>query len=352
MLGAAGSSGITIAFIARGVCPFTDKARNAQQAGYGAAVIYDTYGTKTTMSGSANDITIPVIMVDEETGDTVLTLLQNTTDGNDGLVSARLFTRSDLSPVTSLDAGEGLMRQLGRVWSSDMNKVIVSQAQYQNYRQGIEAARTAVIDDDLCENITVIPTEQWFDERVVYLPEGLIYAPLDRMYVYHIADCNGGDDITCPEWDVLQPITMCIANVSTIAEKRATCLDDSPPIELVRTITSYRRRLGGFLDVSPLLYFIANMRQKYGFQNLPPLLLYSGGNYIFTVELFICRSAASGSNPVASAGMPLWSGMDRYDAGYNERNGIFNYSLPHDAKAVQVSAYITGHGWGRGEKKP
>lgn len=67
-----------IAFIERGDCNFTDKVRNAQAAGAIAAVLYDsTANDPIFMGGTANDVSIPVVMIRRSDGLAIKNLISS-----------------------------------------------------------------------------------------------------------------------------------------------------------------------------------------------------------------------------------------------------------------------------------
>lgn len=67
-----------VALIYRGTCAFTDKVKNAQNAGAIAAIIINNNNTVFAMSGQDNSITIPAILITKNDGDSIKSALQNT----------------------------------------------------------------------------------------------------------------------------------------------------------------------------------------------------------------------------------------------------------------------------------
>ncbi|CAN6485321.1 unnamed protein product [Victoria cruziana] len=67
------SEGINFALIIRGACTFEEKVRNAQGAGFRAAIVYDNKetGSLISMIGSAQGIQIHAIFVSKEAGETL-----------------------------------------------------------------------------------------------------------------------------------------------------------------------------------------------------------------------------------------------------------------------------------------
>lgn len=212
------------------------------------------------------------------------------------------------------------MREIGRVWSDDVNEVLFSHAKYLWYRYEIDTARNSF--SDICTSVTILDEVWGFGRRTFSLPPALQYAPIASLSAYYTASCNRGNDYSCPEWDKQYSVSLCVGNVSTInvTGLKPTCLEDYPAIEFIRTISSYRKRMGGFIDLTPFLSYFAEIRQNFNYSgsSAPPFLIRSGGNYIFTFELIFCRDTDTYA-PVPSTRLDLWSGMDLFDREYNER---------------------------------
>lgn len=213
------------------------------------------------------------------------------------------------------------MREIGRVWSEDVNQVLAAHAKYLWYRYEIDTARNS--HNDMCTPVTILDETLGFGRRTFSLPPALEFAPMASLSAYYTASCRRGNDASCPTWDILYSVFICVGNITTVNVTGVTpsCLEEYPYIEFIRTISSYRKRMGGFIDLTPFLSYFAEVRQQFnyaGSSSAPPFLLKGGGNYIFTLELLFCRDVDTYA-PVPSARLDLWSGMDYFDRDYNDR---------------------------------
>jgi minor extracellular serine protease Vpr len=97
-----------IAFIQRGVCPFTDKVLNAQEAGASAVVVFNNVaGDPIVMGGSSAGITIPGMMISLADGSDLLSRLGSGQTVNVTLSDAYEFPKPELADTLATFTSSG-----------------------------------------------------------------------------------------------------------------------------------------------------------------------------------------------------------------------------------------------------
>jgi len=367
------------ALIPRGVCTFVTKAYNIEQAGYSAIIIFNTDNTgKVTMSGSGNNVHIPVIMIDYVPAMIFLKLIptlpsttsinsdnssNSPTNTNDTYydIFIHLYDRAAPVPIAALNR-LGEVQELGQVWNN-ISQVVLAQARYQDYyyelhRRVEELAAThhvvTIADQQPYWGSTILNISDYCDigsgndgacggHRFAYHTTAFA-----SMFIYFDARCLQGWDLSCPQWDKLLSIYACSVN-TTDTHKGCSAL--WPPVEIVRTVTSYSRPHAGLVDITPFLFFLSNIREQQF--NLNEIKFYQDGspNFKFTVKIFLKRLVPlpGGNVSIPVFAYKLWSGDDGLTSTYNQRQKNYSLYIPPYVQDLALAGYITGHGWGKGE---
>lgn len=192
--------------------------------------------------------------------------------------------------------------------------------------------------------IVHIDYSKYYD--IIRFPAHLHRASFSSLYIYFDARCNGGWDRTCPQWDKLLSLFVCLTNATaTATAQNDPCI--SPVTEILRTVTSYRRPHTGLKDITPLLSFFSQVRDRTG--TLENIKIW-GDIFPFTynITLFF-KTEKSVSRPLPYQAWTLWDGWSGYDSNYNMRQKDYNMTIPGYVKQLMLTGYITGHGWGTGK---
>ena len=330
-----------VALAVRGLCSFSNKARNVQLVGYIGLIIYQNVDEpKFEMIGDGEDASIPVLMIDREPGHAMFTFLSTAAN-----MSVRLFFRHAPVSVACIDM-LGAIRELGYPWTN-LTYVIIAQAEYQLYYFNLQRAVDKLKNET--DAVVVADRQRHWDHTILTLPDSFKTAAFESLHVHFDAQCLGGWDGSCPQWDKLLSLYLCVADVS---DPSLPCINDYPIVELLKSVTSYSRPHAGLVDVSPLLFFFASVRSAAGDLRNIRVSIYGTTNFIFTVTLYFKRAptdVAYRDQSFPLAAFKLWFGDDGLTATYNQRQPVKHIGLPSYTVGIDMAAYITGHGWGAGD---
>ena len=195
-----------------------------------------------------------------------------------------------------------------------------------------EAERQRALD---AEGATVIPV--WSEEPMsdtgwagvssyadVVLPDADEMAGYDTMSLDLSMDCAGHLDSACPAWDYLVSLYLCDADDP-----------DTCDTEIGRWVTTYAREGRWVTDVSPILALLKDGGTR-------RLRFYTTQAYLVSMDI---RLSNQGSGLSAEGAEYLFSGGS-FNETYNDAYSPLTFTVPADAKKVELVATISGHGWG------
>ena len=96
-----------IALIQRGGCSFTDKVRNAADAGAIAAVVYNIAGDPIVMNGTSGESDIPAVMIGQADGNLIIAELDADNEVTVSLDDGQLLTEDDTGNVMASFSARG-----------------------------------------------------------------------------------------------------------------------------------------------------------------------------------------------------------------------------------------------------
>jgi hypothetical protein len=200
------------------------------------------------------------------------------------------------------------------------------EARFFNWEAEQEAAHAA-------DKATVVPfwtgeTLAEFAEKDVDLPSAAEMAKFDTLEVEVWSGCPDADKPefgNCGAWDYL----------AALAVQDPTTMKN---IEIARFITSYHRETHWVVDISPMLALLQSGGKRHFRWDFAP----SWNTQPTATQLSLRFSNKNkGYRPVEA--IYLWSGGD-FDSTYAAGHTPAQVSIPADAKRVELTATITGHG--------
>lgn len=341
-----------IALVERGVCPFTDKAVNAERLGATGMVMFTDDRPKTEMGGSGS-VGISVVMIDRDHG---LRMRDQVVAGNAVQVS--------ISAVWAQAHGlaidhTGHLREFGWIpygfptyheHQFDLFEQVAYEAQSYHHEHGIEARMAA---EEAAGEVEVIPVFEgvmasdpgWTGRRFVAeieLPSAAEMQRYDKLEVDLKMGCRNGEDDNCGAWDYLVYLYLC-----DDPDNPNACNN-----EVGRFITAYKRQTHWVTDISPMLgYFQQGGKVRLGFWTVQP--------YVLDMDLRLGKSAAAtaagGANLVPRQLVPLFGDRGRFDRRFDEHyNDVFQpitFTVPAGIQKVELVTIISGHGFAVDDKQ-